>query len=203
MRTDIVREIESSIETKKDLLSSSTCITVIQKIAEACIRSLGKKGKVIFAGNGGSFADSQHLAAEFIGKLNVDRQPLAAICLGANLSSTTSIGNDYGFEFIFTRELIALASKIDVLLAISTSGESKNIVNLLKTAKKLQLKTILLTGPNQFSSAANLSDICINTPSSCKNTNSVQQLHIAIGHYICEITQKRYLKNIKKANKIK
>ncbi len=174
----------------------------IELASEILFNAINKDGKIFFAGNGGSFADSQHLAAEFIGKLNVDRQPLAAICLGANLSSTTSIGNDYGFEFIFTRELIALASKIDVLLAISTSGESKNIINLLKTAKTLQLKTILLTGPNQFSSAAKLSDICINTPSLCKDTNSVQQLHIAIGHYICEITQKRYLKNIKKANEI-
>ena len=165
----------------------------INMASEELVKSLTRDGKIIFAGNGGSFADCQHLAAEFIGKLNHDREPLPAICLGTNLSTTTSIGNDYGFELIFIRELIALSSNNDVLVAITTSGESKNIIELLKTANKLKLKTILLTGPNEFSSSANLSDICINTPSRCRYTNAIQQLHIAIGHYLCEITQNKYL----------
>ena len=168
----------------------------IELAAEALCNTLNNGGKIFFAGNGGSFADSQHLAAEFVGKLNFDRQPLPAICLGSNLSSTTSIGNDYGFEYIFTRELVALTSNNDILVAMSTSGESKNIIDLLRTAKQLKIKTILLTGPNQYCSSANFSDICINTPTICKKTNAIQQLHIAIGHYLCEITQNRYLNNI-------
>ncbi len=166
---------------------------LIELAAETLLNALNNDGKIFFAGNGGSFADSQHLAAEFVGKLNFDRQPLPAICLGSNLSSTTSIGNDYGFEYIFTRELIALSSNNDALVAISTSGESKNIIELLKIANQLKVKTILLTGPNKNCSSANFSDICINTPTICKNTNAIQQLHITIGHYLCEITQKKYL----------
>ena len=170
----------------------------IEHTIDALINTVENKGKIFFAGNGGSFSDSQHIASEFIGRLNIDREPLPAICLGCNSSSTTSIANDFGFECIFSRELKALFSKNDALVALSTSGESENIIELIKTAKELKIITVLMTGPNEFSSAAIISDVVINTPPSCKATYSIQHLHIAIGHYICERVQTKYLEN--KAN---
>ena len=165
------------------------------------ITFLGKKlgkiitngGKVIFAGNGGSFADSQHLAAEFISKLNIDRNPLPAIALGTNSSSSTAIGNDYGFEFIFSRELEAICNKKDFLIAISTSGESQNILKLLEKSKSLGISNTLLTGPNKNSKAAKLADSFINTPSICETTAEIQQIHITIGHIICDFAQQQFI----------
>ncbi len=165
----------------------------IEKASEVLISCILNKGKIFFAGNGGSFSDSQHISSEFIGRLNFDREPLPAICLGSNSSSTTSIGNDYGFESIFSRELKALFSKNDILVALSTSGESKNIIELLKTAQELEIITILITGPNESASAVRFADICINTPPMCKKTYSIQHLHIAIGHYLCEKVQTKLL----------
>ena len=165
------------------------------------ITSLGKKlgdviskgGKVIFAGNGGSFADSQHLAAEFISKLNIDRNPLPGIALGTNSSSSTAISNDYGFEHIFSRELEAICNKNDFLIAISTSGESENILNLLDKSKSLGIPNTLLTGPNINSKAVKLADSFINTPSFCNTTAEIQQIHITIGHILCDCAQQKYI----------
>ena len=165
------------------------------------ITLLGKKlgkvivngGKVIFAGNGGSFADSQHLAAEFISKLNVDRNPLPGIALGTNSSSSTAIGNDYGFESIFSRELEAICNKNDFLIAISTSGESQNILKLLEKSKSLGIPNTLLTGPNKNSKAATLADSFINTPSICDTTAEIQQMHITIGHILCDYAQQQFI----------
>ena len=165
------------------------------------VTSLGKKlggiisngGKVIFAGNGGSFADSQHLASEFISKLNIDRNPLPAIALGTNSSSLTAIGNDYGFESIFSRELEAIYDTNDFLIAISTSGESQNILKLLEKSKSLGISNTLLTGANKNSKAAKIADSFLNTPPICDTTAEIQQIHITIGHILCDIAQQQFI----------
>ena len=175
------------------LSRDSNLLKNIDLLGEKVRKTLANKGKIIFAGNGGSFADSQHLSAEFISKLNQDRIPLAAIALGTNSSSITAIGNDYGYEMIFTREFEAIASENDLLIAITTSGESKNIINLLNKAINMNISSALLTGPNINNSASELANLVINTPTICKDTSSIQQIHIAIGHYICDIGQQDFI----------
>ena len=158
------------------------------------ISNIIKKGnKVLFAGNGGSFADAQHLAAEFICKLNKDRGPLPAIALGTNSSSSSAIANDYGFKYIFSREIEVIGSKGDYLIAISTSGESENIIELLKKAKSMGIITVIMTGPPKKNKSSELADFVINTPLICNDTAEIQQLHIAIGHYICNLSQSSFI----------
>ena len=188
---------------KKYLTKFAESIELIEqdRLLISQITSLGKKlesilsngGKIIFAGNGGSFADSQHLAAELISKLNIDRVPLPGIALGTNSSSTTAIGNDYGFEYIFSRELEAIGKDNDFLIAISTSGESKNIINLLEKSKSLGISNILLTGPNKNSNAAKIAESVINTPPTCIATAEIQQIHITIGHILCDFAQQQFI----------
>ena len=125
--------------------------------------------------------------------MNYDRNPLPAVALGTNSSSTSAIGNDYGFEFIFSRELEAIGSPKDLIFALSTSGESKNIINLLKKARELNIKSVLLTGPKKISEASKFANTIINTPDICVSTAEIQQLHITIGHYICNIAQSEFI----------
>ena len=177
------------------LSKDSSTLKKIDELGKLVSDTLKDGGIIFLAGNGGSFSDSQHIAAEFIGKLNKDRDPLASIALGTNLSSVTAIGNDYSYDQIFSRELEALGSSKDLLIVLSTSGESKNILKLLNKSKEKRIKSALLTGNNISSSAAKLSDIVINSPKVATDTASIQQLHIAIGHYICELGQKEYIIN--------
>lgn len=167
----------------------------IDELATNVKQTIERGGKILFAGNGGSLADSQHLSAEFISKLNVDRVSLPSIALGLNSSSLTAIGNDYGYEFVFSREFDSLATKKDFLIAISTSGESENIINLLNKSSEKKVKSALLTGHKKDSRAAQIADFVINTPDSCNQTASIQEIHIAIGHYICEVGQSGFLNN--------
>ena len=198
------QDLDSSLEEIKNhfrkvsishnhLYHDKNILQTIQKVSQESSNTLKKGGKLFFAGNGGSFSDAQHLVAEFICKLNYDRNPLPAIALGTNSSSTSAIGNDYGFEYIFSRELEAIGSPKDLVIAISTSGESKNIITLLKKARELKIKSVLLTGPKRNSEASKLANIIINTPEICESTEEIQQLHIAIGHYICNIAQSEFI----------
>lgn len=177
------------------LARDTNLLTKIELLAKKVQETFETKGKIIFAGNGGSFADSQHLSAEFISKLNQDRIPLPALALGTNSSTTTATANDYGYEMVFTREFQALASKNDLLIVLSTSGESPNIINLLKKAKDMNIYSGLLTGASTNSLGSKLADLVINSPSCCKDTASIQEIHIAIGHFICEIGQSNFLDN--------
>ena len=165
----------------------------IQHLGQRVAETIENGGKVFFAGNGGSFADAQHLSSEFICKLNSDRNPLPSVALGTNTSSTTAIGNDYGFEYIFSRELEAIGNKNDFLLAISTSCKSKNFINVLQKAKEMEIPRALLTGPRKNTEACNIAEFTINTPEICKNTLEIQQLHIAIGHFICLVGQSKFV----------
>ena len=149
--------------------------------------SLKNGGKVLFAGNGGSAADAQHIAAEFVGRFINDRAPLAAIALTTDTSALTAIGNDYGFEQVFARQVNALARPGDVLVGISTSGKSPNILAALKAAREKKLATIGWTRSGSTPMSA-LCDVVIGAPSD--ETALIQQLHITAGHAICHLVER-------------
>ena len=146
--------------------------------------------KIFFAGNGGSFADSQHLAAEFISKFLFERDALPAIALGTNSSNMSAIGNDYGYKNVFSRELFALGSKNDIFIPITTSGNSENLIEAVITANNAGLKSIALTGAT--GGALNELCECIKIPST--NVPRIQECHILIGHLLCQIAEESIFK---------
>ena len=180
--------IQDSINVKEQILHDDVLIQQVSELAEKCLICLKNGGKIIFAGNGGSFADSQHLAAEFISRLQFDREPLASVALGTNSSSTTAIGNDYGYDQVFVRELRAIGSSLDVFIPISTSGNSSNILSAVEVAKEKGLQVIGLTGSEggKLNSMIN----CIRVPSS--RTERIQESHIMIGHIVCGLVENLY-----------
>jgi len=158
----------------------------IQAIADIWIEALKNGNKVIFCGNGGSAADSQHLSAELMGRYKIDRQPMPAMSLTTDTSALTAIGNDYGYENVFSRPLKGIGNKGDVLVGISTSGNSKNILEAYKVAKEKGIKTIAFTG-SKGGEMINSADVTLNVPSDI--TNNIQEMHIASGHIICGIVE--------------
>jgi len=192
MQKIIQERLEESINVKKLVLKDRQLLCLIEEIVNNIKEVLLKGNKIIFAGNGGSFADSIHLTAEFVSKFNFDRKPLSAIALGANNSIITSIGNDYSFEEIFSRELDALAREGDLLIAISTSGNSKNIINVIQKAQAKGITVYCLTG-EKGGVVAKICK-CLKVPSN--TTARIQEAHITIGHIICEIVEDQ-LCNIK------
>ena len=176
-------EIENYLnESLKIAKFQTSIINEIKDISNECINSLNDGGKLIFCGNGGSASDSQHLAAELIGRFQKDRDPIPAISLSTDTSVITAISNDYGFEFLFSKQIEALGNKEDVLFVITTSGKSKNIINALKKAKEMNLKTVSFSGINT-ESIKNSSDYIISIPSEVPG--AIQQSHITIGQVIC------------------
>tara|TARA_B100001250_G_C19808396_1_gene794549 strand:+ start:1560 stop:2462 length:903 start_codon:yes stop_codon:yes gene_type:complete len=169
---------------------------IIDLISDEISSCFNNKGKIFFAGNGGSFADAQHIAAEFTSKITVDRAPLPAILLGANSSSLTAISNDYGYEHVFSRELDSLASENDMLIALTTSGESKNIITLLNHANYLNLKSWCIT--SAANSTCSQISRCLQVPKNVKSVFHIQELHIAIGHFICLQTESKYFSSNQK-----
>ncbi|MFH1441561.1 MAG: D-sedoheptulose 7-phosphate isomerase [Candidatus Omnitrophota bacterium] len=179
--TDIILE---SIHVKEQLLH--TCLGQIKDIADIMIEALKKNGKVILFGNGGSAADSQHIAAEFVGRFKKDRTPLAAIALTTNSSVLTSLANDYGYEVVFAKQIEALGQKNDVAVGISTSGKAKNVTLGIKQAKKMGIRTVVLTG-GDGGELEKLADTALVVPSNI--TARIQEAHITIGHVICELVE--------------
>ena len=179
-------EIMDSIKVKTLLCESESILEKISEIANACLNSLNKGGKIIFCGNGGSFADAQHLSAEFTSRFLFDRPALASIALGTNNSGLTAMGNDYGYENIFSRELEALGKPEDILIGITTSGNSANIIKGVDAANKIGITTFILTGQ----SGGKLKDLadCVHVPSN--DTARIQECHILIGHIICGFVEK-------------
>ncbi len=162
--------------------ASLACSPSAAKAASVILSSLKKGGKVLILGNGGSAADAQHFSAELVGRFEKERKPLSAVALSTDTSLLTAIANDYGFDHVFSRQVQALGKKGDVLVAISTSGNSANVLEAAKAAKKLGLKTICFTG----ASGGKLSSICdvaIKAPSS--RTCRIQEVHAAVIHAIC------------------
>ena len=190
MKDLIQEEIKKSIDLKKSVLNSEVILNQINNLVIDCIECLKKGGKIIFCGNGGSFADSQHLAAEFISRLRFNRAPLASIALGTNSSNLSAIANDYGYDQVFKREIIALGNSNDIFIPISTSGNSINIIEAINSAKAKGIKTVALSGING-GKMANICE-CILIPSS--STEKIQEIHIMLGHIICYLVEKSMFK---------
>lgn len=184
MRDRIKEILLESIQVKEELLRNN--IGQIKEIADLIIEALKKNGKVLVFGNGGSASDSQHIAAEFIGRFKKDRNALAAIALTTNTSILTALANDYGYETVFAKQIEALGQKDDVAIGISTSGKAKNVSAGLKQAKKMGIKTVALSG-GDGGDIARLADTSLVVPSSI--TARVQEAHITIGHIICELVE--------------
>ena len=184
MRDKIKDKLLESIQIKEELMR--TCINQIIKISDCVINCLKKGKKIFLFGNGGSAADCQPLAAEFVGRFQKDKKALAAIALTTDSSILTSLANDYGYEVIFSKQIEALGNKGDVAIGISTSGRAKNVIHAIKQSKQLGLETIALTG-HDGGGLAKASNISLIVPS--KVTARIQEAHITIGHIICEIAE--------------
>lgn len=180
----LIQNIERSIEIHARFKES--CLSELTRAADAMIAAYLAGHKAIFFGNGGSAADAQHLAAEFLGRYLRDRAPLPALALNTNSSAVTAIGNDYGYEQTFARQLRALSSPGDVAVGISTSGNSRNVVEALICARELGLFTIALTGASG-GKMRSLVDVLINVPS--EETPRIQECHILAGHALCDAVE--------------
>jgi D-sedoheptulose 7-phosphate isomerase len=182
----IRKQIEESLNVKKLLLDDQTILESIKKTADICCDALRNDKKIIFAGNGGSAADSQHLAGELVNRFGFERPGLSAIALTTDTSIITSISNDYGFEKLFSRQIQALGKKGDILIALSTSGNSANITEGIKEAQNAGIITIGLTG-RSGGKMSQLCDICLKVPSD--DTPRIQESHILIGHILCSMIE--------------
>ena len=169
-----------------DIQADKALLNQVAQCAETIVDSLRKGGKVLIAGNGGSAADAQHIAGEFVSRFNYDRPGLAAIALTTDTSILTAIGNDYGYERLFSRQVQALGREGDVFIGITTSGNSANVLEALKTAKDAGLTTIGFTGSTGGKMTA-ICDITLRMPS--PETPKIQEGHIAIGHIICGLVE--------------
>ena len=184
----IKESIEQSIEVKSKILSDEKLMQSIEDAVNIIVESLRNGGKIHFCGNGGSAADAQHLAAELSGRFYLDRDPLNAEALHCNSSYMTAVSNDFGYDFVYSRIMRASAKKGDVLVGISTSGNSHNIIEAYKTCEKLGVNIISLTGATG-GMMKDFGGILINVPSN--DTPRIQESHIMIGHIICELVEKR------------
>ena len=192
MQNNIRTQILSSVKIAEKIAGSQEILSVINVAASTVILAFRNHGKVMLAGNGGSAADSQHIAAEFVNRFYFDRDGLPAIALTTDSSVLTAIGNDYGFDRVFARQINALGNKGDVFIAFSTSGTSVNIIEALKECRLKSIKTIGFTG----SSGGKMNDLCdilIKVPS--EETPRIQEMHILIGHIICSITEEALFRN--------
>ncbi len=188
----IKQSIEQSIQLKQEILANKNILKTIDDVANTCIKTYQQEGKVLFCGNGGSAADAQHLSAELSGRFYFDREPLNSEALHVNTSYITAVANDYSYDEIYSRLIKAMGKKGDVLIGLSTSGNSGNVVKAFKTAKELGMLTVGLTG-NSGGEMKNVSDFLINVPST--DTPRIQESHILIGHIICELIESELFEN--------
>lgn len=177
--------IRESIGVKSALLADARQIELIQRIAASIIEALKRGNKVIFCGNGGSFADSIHLAAEFVSRFQKERGPLAGVALGANNSILTAIGNDYSFVEVFSREVAAIGQAGDILVAFSTSGNSENILRAVQVALEIGIQVFGMTGQ----SGGRLAEVTESLKVPSIKTARIQESHILVGHIICELAE--------------
>ncbi len=181
----VCQVIRQSIAIKENIVSDTALVSKIAEVGSLIAGRVSAGGRVLFAGNGGSAADSQHLAAEFVSRFEFDRPGLPAIALCTDTSILTSIGNDYGFDLLFSRQLQAHASKADIFVGITTSGRSPNILKAFEECKSLGVMTIALCG--QGGSLEDHADYVLRVPSA--NTARIQECHILIGHILCAIVE--------------
>lgn len=187
MHQNIQSIISQSIAVKTQLLQNQPLLKNIEKAANLLIQTFQNEGKVLFCGNGGSAADAQHLAAELSGRFLMERPPLFAEALHVNSSFMTAVANDYDFEMVYARALEAYGREGDCLVAISTSGNSPNILRVIDKAKELNINTIGMTGESG-GKMSELCDLLINVPSN--HTPRVQETHILVGHILCELVER-------------
>lgn len=188
--TDLVRkQLAQSIETMTKVLNDKTIHDAVFEAGRITAEAMRQGRKLMVCGNGGSAADSQHLVAEFVSRLTVDRPALRAIALTTDTSILTAVGNDYGYDDVFERQVEALGLKGDVLLTISTSGNSKNCIKALKLAQKLGIRTIAYTG-NKGGAMASLAEINVIVPSD--TTMNIQESHLALEHIFCMVVERCY-----------
>ena len=191
MKKLIKQQIFESIEVKKEIINYG--IDLIEQASNILIDSIKSGGKILWCGNGGSAADAQHLATELMGGMSDhDRKPIPSIALTTDSSFLTAWSNDCGFESIFSRQIQGIGNDGDVLIGISTSGNSKNIIKAIKQAKYKKLKTIVFTGENG-GNIDGLADLTIKVPSS--NTQRIQESHIMIGQILCSVLEQHFMEN--------
>jgi D-sedoheptulose 7-phosphate isomerase len=182
MKEKIIAAVNESIKVKESIVAG--LVKDIEEAAKAIIWSLKGGGKVLVFGNGGSAADSQHFAAELVGRFKRERRPYGAIALSTDTSALTAIANDYGYEASFSRQVEALGQKGDVAFGISTSGNSKNVIAAIRKAREMGMKTVCLLG-NDGGALKKQCDVAIAVPS--KDTPRIQESHITIIHILCEL----------------
>ncbi len=186
MKHYIINELTKSKDTIDAILSDENLISKIEEISHVMVKAIKNGNKILLAGNGGSAADSQHLAAELVSRLCYDRPAIAAIALTTDTSALTAIGNDYGYKYVFSRQIEAIANKGDIFIAISTSGMSENILLALEVAKNNGVITIGFSNKNGGEMQKSC-DYMLNIPS--PETPKVQEGHIIIGHIICSLVE--------------
>ena len=186
MKEKITSIIKASIDTKQQLLNNDKLLQTINDCVDRIARAFESGNKVLFCGNGGSAADAQHLAAEFSGRFYTDRKALPAEALHCNTSYITAVGNDYSYDVIYSRLIEGIGQPGDILIGLSTSGNSKNIINAFSTAKAKGVTTIGFTG-NTGGYLKEVSDYLLNVPSG--DTPRIQETHIMVGHIICQLVE--------------
>lgn len=186
MHEKIKQSITHSIEAKQKILADEALLLTLQQIAGQAISIFKQGGKILFCGNGGSAADAQHLAAELSGRFYFDRPPLPAEALHVNTSFLTAVANDYSYDEVFSRMVKAMGRPGDLLIGLSTSGNSTNIVRAFETAASLGMKTVAFTGQSG-GKMRNMADFLLNVPST--DTPRIQESHIMLGHVLCELIE--------------
>ncbi|MEP6700321.1 MAG: D-sedoheptulose 7-phosphate isomerase [Bacteroidota bacterium] len=188
MNNKIQKIIKASIDTKQQILHNEEVLSTIEKVVDVITDAFKKGNRVYFCGNGGSAADAQHLAAEFSGRFYTDRKALPAEALHCNTSYLTAVANDYGYDVVYSRMIEGIGETGDVLIGLSTSGNSANIIKAFESAKEKGITTIAFTGltGGQMKS---VSDHLINIPSA--DTPRIQESHIMIGHIICQLVEEK------------
>jgi D-sedoheptulose 7-phosphate isomerase len=184
--------VAASIAVKQQVWGNETLLQTVEAITEVITKAFQQGNKVLFCGNGGSAADAQHLAAEFSGRFYIDRDALPAEALHANTSYLTAVANDYSYDVIYSRLIKGLGNKGDVLVGLSTSGNSKNIVLAFEQAKSNGMITVGFTGAGG-GKMKDLSDYLVNVPST--DTPRIQEAHILLGHIICQLVEENYFGN--------
>lgn len=187
MKNYIINQINESAATKKAIVENDALVNLLVEVAQACVNVYRNGKKIMIAGNGGSAADAQHFAAELVGRYGFDRPSLPSIALTTDSSNLTAIGNDYGYEYVFSRQLEGLAQEGDLFIGISTSGNSQNVINAFVSAKERGVSTVALVGRDGGKMAA-MADYAIIVPSNA--TPRIQESHLLIEHMLCDIIEK-------------
>lgn len=183
--------LQSSIDVKSKILNNAELVSTIEQVIAKLVTAFRNGNKVLFCGNGGSAADAQHLAAEFSGRFYSDRDPLPSDALHCNTSYLTAVANDYGYDVVYSRMVKGIGKKGDVLIGLSTSGNSVNITNALQTAREIGMITVGFTGEGGGKMKA-LCDHLVNVPSN--DTPRIQESHITIGHIMCQLVEEQLFK---------